>query len=105
MLEVVVPANLEGGSGIFNVNSRSLWAGEAAIRFVSFILGGYVSVLLARGLPIRLLVLLLVVAALGTAFAQFPNHGSVAWLAVWSVSGPAGIILGAWVANAKRGVA
>ena len=102
VLESIVPANLSSTGGISHVDGNSLWAGAAAIRFVSFLLGGFVSVLLARALSTQLIALLLIVSVLAAVFAQFPAQSSIPRLVAWSITGPIGIILGAWAAYAKR---
>jgi hypothetical protein len=104
LLESIIPVGL-GVAGSSPINLQSVWFIDAAIRFVSFAFGGYVAVLLAGALSIRLIVLLLIVAVLGTVFVQFPGQLARAWLAVWSIAAPLGIILGAWVANARRSAA
>jgi hypothetical protein len=104
VLDIVVPANSDNILGILKINAESLWASDTVIRFVSFIAGGFVSVLLARTLSISLIVLLLIVAVLATLFAQFPSSISIAWGVSWLVSAPIGALLGVWAAYAMHGV-
>jgi len=108
LLESIVPAS--AGDLPFVSSARTYHvAGELTpvveafvIQFFSFAMGGVVGVLLARGLSRGLVVMLLGVAVLATVFEQFPGRGSLALLALWSIAAPAGIITGAWVANARR---
>jgi hypothetical protein len=106
LLESVVPASaaeLPGASLVhmYYVSVESLWVGEAVIRLVAFAMGGVVGVLLARGLSRTLVALLLGVAILAAAVAQFPSR-SILPLVLWSLAGPVGIVLGAWAANVRR---
>jgi len=105
LLEGVIPVSLGGPGGYVHVGWQSIWVSDAAIRFASFATGGYVSVLLVRALPLRLAVLLVLVAILGTVFVQFPAKLALVWLVVWSAAAPFGALLGAWVTNAKRSAA
>jgi len=106
LLESVVPASaaeLLGTSSAhkYYVSGESLWVGEVVIRLVAFAMGGVVGVQLARGLSRTLVALLLGVAILAAAVAQFPSR-SILPLVLWSLAGPVGIVLGAWAANVRR---
>ena len=108
-LEGIVPASVTDmrfGTPDITIIHRAggwpLWVTEAIIRFLSFALGGFVGVLLARALSARLVVLLLAAAAAATVFQQLPGPGPVFWWVLWSLVAPIGIALGAWVANAKH---
>ena len=109
LLDGIVPANLSqfntpssSGAAYYRVSGESLWVADIIIRVLSFAMGGFVGVLLARVLSGRLLALLLFVTVLATVFQQFPGRASVLWLILWSVAGSIGVLLGAWAANAKR---
>jgi hypothetical protein len=110
LLESVLPASFAdlpfGSTGlVYHVAGESLWPSMAVIRVVSFAVGGAVGVLLTRRLSHTLLVMLMLVSALCTVFAQFPARSSLLGFVVWSVAAPVGIVFGAWVANARRKVA
>lgn len=110
LLDNIIPASIADLPFISSPRTSHV-AGEmslvsaAAIQFLSFAMGGAVAVLLARGLSRGLVALLRGVAILATVFEQFPGRNPLALLAVWSIAGPAGIIAGAWAANARRAAA
>jgi len=84
------------------IDTESLWVGEVAIRFLSFVPGGFVGVVL-RGVLSRRLALVFFVAALAGGFvADFTSDSAIAWT-LWLLAGPAGILLGACWANLRRG--
>jgi len=87
---------------VHRIDRESLWVGDVVIRFLSFVLGGFVGVVL-RGVLSRRLALVLFVAALAGGFvADFFSDSAVAW-ALWLLAGPAGILLGACWAELRRG--
>ena len=113
LLESVLPASVSvlfgpetpGGEHWFRAGDASLWGVSSLVRLASYTLGGLVGVLLARGASGQLLTILLVLAVLETIFEQFPRTGSFMLIAVWSLAAPAGMALGAWLANARGRVA
>jgi hypothetical protein len=111
LLDSIVPASftqLQFGTPDTIVVPRTgaaPWVTDAAIRFLSFALGGFVAVLLAEVLSRWLFAALLLLAVLATIFQQLPSHGPATWLVLWSLVAPMAIALGAWVASAKRSAA
>lgn len=105
LLESVVPASSSEvpftTARLMNV--ESLWVSESVIRLLSFAMGGGVAVLLARGISRALFAMLFVIAVLASLFQQFPGRGPLLVpLAIWSLAGPVGIIVGAWAMGARR---
>lgn len=111
VIESVVPVNIYdlllhqwGGSiEVQRIDPDALWVGGSVIRFVSYVVGGLVSVLLLGFLTGRLLVMLVCLAVISTVFEQFPSHGSSVLIAAWSLAAPAGIIVGSWAASSRAG--
>jgi VIT1/CCC1 family predicted Fe2+/Mn2+ transporter len=89
----------------YRAGDVGIWSVSALVRLASFILGGFVGVLLARGISKQLIAVLLILAVLATVFEQFPRTGSFMLVAVWSLAAPIGVVLGVWLANARSRVA
>lgn len=113
VVESIVPVNIydllprEWGSSVEvrRIDPDALWVSGTAIRFLSYVLGGLVSVLLLGFLTGRLLVMLIGLAIISTVFEQFPSHGGAFLVAAWSLAAPVGMIVGSWSASARAGVA
>jgi hypothetical protein len=105
----IVPADLmvwSYRSGMpYRIMPEALWISSTVVRCLSFATGGLVAVFLIGALTGRLLSLLVVMALLATVFQQFPSEVNLTLMAFWSLSAPVAVVVGAWVASAKRGVA
>lgn len=66
----------------------SFWRGDALLRAVAFAIGTLVACLLARSHSAGLVVSLVAVSALSTAFAQFPRPATAAQLGLWAAAAP-----------------
>ena len=82
-----------------------LWVISVPIRLVSFGMGAFVATLLTRRLSRSLVVMLLVIAALATVFAQFPSRYPTALLVLWALAAPIGVLVGLGLARLRYGVA
>jgi len=93
---------------VYKFVEESRWGSETAVRFVSFVVGGAIAVLLARGISRRLAISLVVVAIVATVFSQFPSLAGLPPQALlmpvtlWSLAAPIGVILGAWLTGRNR---
>lgn len=108
LLESIIPANfaevllgkVANSNTVQHVTADSLWYIGTVIHFLSYAIGGLIAVILVGSLTRRLAGILLAVAILATVFEQFPNRDNLL-LIFWSLSAPAGILIGAWLASAK----
>jgi hypothetical protein len=82
-----------GQGPVVLIAGESFWREDAIIRGVAFAIGAFVACLQARSHSWQLLISLVVVSFLATAFAQFPSPASAWQLALWACSAPAGALL------------
>ncbi len=76
------------GLVVLIAGETSFWRGDAVIRGISFGLGALIASLLAHTNSWHLIVTLVLVALLSTAFAQFPRPASPVQLSIWAASAP-----------------
>ena len=85
------------------IAGESFWREDSIIRAVAFGVGAFVACLLARSNSWQLLVSLVAVSLVATAFAQLPRPASMWQLALWASSAPAGALLVGLVFHAWKG--
>lgn len=84
------------------VAGESFWREDSIIRAMAFGFGAFVGCLLARTHTWHLLISLVVVSMVATAFAQFPGPSSTWQLVVWASAAPAGTLLVTVLFNAWK---
>ena len=112
LLEALVPAsiaNMEFGfpdkTVIHRAGGAQFVVAESIIRFISFLLGGFVGGRVAIAVRTRLLVLLAMAAAVTTLFQQLPGTGPMLWWAPWASAAPCAISIGAYMAQPTQNAA
>ncbi len=96
------------GTVVYQFVEESRWRSDTVVRFASFLAGGAIAVLLARGISRRLVISLVIVAIVATVFSQFPSlvglpsQALLLPMALWSLAAPAGAIVGAWLTGRAR---
>ena len=76
------------GPVVLIAGETSFWRGDALVRAGAFAIGALVACLLANAQSWRLVVSLVVIAVVSSAFAQFPRPASPWQLFLWAAAAP-----------------